>query len=76
MLAMLWIAILGGLRIIIGQLSTPVPTRPGGFHGCVWYQLHTDQDPKFFAAIKTILLDQILVLTPNATMTCPHRRMT
>ena len=37
----------------------------------MWYHLHTDQDPKFFAAIKTILLDQILVLTPNASMTPP-----
>ena len=37
----------------------------------MWYHLHTDQDPKFFAAIKTILLDQILVLTPNAAMTPP-----
>lgn len=36
----------------------------------MWYHAHTDQDPKFFAAIKTILLDQILVLT-HADMTPP-----
>ena len=38
----------------------------------MWYYLHTDQDPKFFAAIKTILLDQILVLPTNEAMTPPR----
>ena len=53
----------------ITTVDQPVPlhactvTLWGTITVCVWYHLHTDQDPKFFAAIKTILLDQILVLT-------------
>jgi hypothetical protein len=55
----------GGSSAPTNMRSAGLEHSLGDFHGCVWYHLYTDQDPKFFAAIKTILLDQILVLTPT-----------